>query len=47
MKSVEIKALWILFLLIIRSNVAPGEGATANKFRDRRATDDELGYPEM
>ncbi|EOY07296.1 PREDICTED: protein DEFECTIVE IN EXINE FORMATION 1 [Theobroma cacao] len=46
MKSFEIRVLWILFLLISHSSFSHGEDSK-NKFRQRGATDDELGYPEM
>ncbi|XVF08240.1 hypothetical protein REPUB_Repub06bG0209500 [Reevesia pubescens] len=46
MKSFEIRVLCILFLLISCFCFSHGE-ESINKFRERRATDDELGYPEM
>ncbi|XVE76505.1 hypothetical protein DITRI_Ditri12bG0179000 [Diplodiscus trichospermus] len=46
MNSFEIRVLWVLFLLISHSCFSHGEDSN-NKFRQRRATDDELGYPEI
>ncbi|OMO85144.1 hypothetical protein CCACVL1_10384 [Corchorus capsularis] len=41
------RVFWILFLLISHSSFSHGEENSKNKFRERRATDDELGYPEI
>ncbi|TYH54732.1 hypothetical protein ES332_D09G190400v1 [Gossypium tomentosum] len=46
MRLLEIRVFWILFLLISRSGFSLGEDSN-NKFRQRKATDDELGYPDM
>ncbi|XWS55564.1 hypothetical protein CRYUN_Cryun09bG0011000 [Craigia yunnanensis] len=46
MKSFEIRVLWILFLLITRSFFSHGD-YSKHKFRERRATDDDLGYPQI
>ncbi|XVF76766.1 hypothetical protein PTKIN_Ptkin13bG0293400 [Pterospermum kingtungense] len=46
MKSLETRVLWVLFLLISRSSFSHADDSK-NKFRERRATDDELGYPEV
>ncbi|XP_022747221.1 protein DEFECTIVE IN EXINE FORMATION 1-like isoform X4 [Durio zibethinus] len=46
MKSFVIRVFWILFLLISAPSFSHGDDSK-NKFRQRRATDDELGYPEM
>ncbi|OMO97498.1 hypothetical protein COLO4_14600 [Corchorus olitorius] len=47
LKTFEIRVFWILFLLISHSSFSHGEENSKNKFRERRATDDELGYPEI
>ncbi|MBA0726617.1 hypothetical protein Golax_002434 [Gossypium laxum] len=46
MISFYIRVVWFLFLLITRWSFTHGQDSK-NKFRERRATDDELGYPEM
>ncbi|KAE8696532.1 Protein DEFECTIVE IN EXINE FORMATION 1 [Hibiscus syriacus] len=43
----EIKVFWFLFLLIITPSTFSQPKNYRNKFRERKATDDDLGYPEM
>ncbi|XP_010543232.1 PREDICTED: protein DEFECTIVE IN EXINE FORMATION 1 [Tarenaya hassleriana] len=47
MKSRASRGLLICLLLVTFSNLSYGENSGKNKFRERRATDDELGYPEI
>lgn len=47
MKSSEISVFWICFLLLTPSNFVRGEDSKPNKFRERKPTDDELGYPQI
>ncbi|GKV10119.1 hypothetical protein SLEP1_g21529 [Rubroshorea leprosula] len=47
MKSMEVSVFWICLLLLTCSNFIRAEDSTTNKFRERRATDDELGFLEI
>ena len=47
MKFSGISALFICLILFAPSNLIHGDEAKKNKFRERVATDDALGYPEM
>lgn len=47
MKFSVISALLVCLILFARSKCIHGEEAKKNKFREREATDDALGYPEM
>lgn len=47
MKSSEISGFWICLLLLTTSSFAFGEESKPNKFRERKPTDDELGYPQI
>ncbi|KAK8685331.1 hypothetical protein V6N13_041334 [Hibiscus sabdariffa] len=46
MKHFEVRVFCIFFLLISRSGFSHADDSD-NKFRQRKATDDELGYPQM
>ncbi|GLT52688.1 hypothetical protein SLA2020_260120 [Shorea laevis] len=47
MKSMEVSVFWICLLLLACSNFIRAEDSTTNKFRERRATDDDLGFLEI
>ncbi|KAF8042349.1 hypothetical protein BT93_A0848 [Corymbia citriodora subsp. variegata] len=47
MKSSEIRTLFVFWLVLIGLSLANGEDAKKNKFREREATDDALGYPNL
>ncbi|GLT92662.1 hypothetical protein SLE2022_104890 [Rubroshorea leprosula] len=47
MKSSEITVFWICLLLLTCSNFTYADDSKPNKFRERRPTDDELGYPAI
>ncbi|KAE8697722.1 Protein DEFECTIVE IN EXINE FORMATION 1 [Hibiscus syriacus] len=46
MNHSDIRVFFILFLFISRSTFSLGDDSN-NKFRQRKATDDELGYPQL
>ncbi|KAM0061209.1 putative transcription factor WD40-like family [Helianthus debilis subsp. tardiflorus] len=43
----KIRVLFLLLLFSASLNIIDGEEAKSNKFREREATDDELGYPNF
>lgn len=47
MKSAEIRTLFVFWLVFTGLSLANGEDAKKNKFRERQASDDELGYPNL
>lgn len=47
MKFFEIRTLFVFWLVFAGLGVANGEDAKKNKFREREATDDALGYPNL
>ncbi|GLT37568.1 hypothetical protein SLA2020_118790 [Shorea laevis] len=47
MKSLEITVFWICLLLLTCFNFTHADDSKPNKFRERRPTDDELGYPAI
>ncbi|KAI6698390.1 hypothetical protein NL676_018509 [Syzygium grande] len=47
MKFFEIRTLFVFWLVFAGLGFANGEDAKKNKFREREATDDALGYPNL
>lgn len=47
MKFFEIRTLFVFCLVFTWLSFANGEDAKKNKFREREATDDALGYPNL
>ncbi|XP_030537134.1 protein DEFECTIVE IN EXINE FORMATION 1 [Rhodamnia argentea] len=47
MKFFEIRTLFVFWLVFTGLSPASGEDAKKNKFREREATDDALGYPNL
>ena len=43
----KIRVLYLLLVFSISLGLIHGEEEKANKFRDREATDDSLGYPNL
>lgn len=43
----KIRVLFLLLLFSISLSLIHGEEAKTNKFREREATDDNLGYPNL
>lgn len=47
MRFYRLQVLLLYYLLFIGLNCADGEDSKRNKFRQREASDDALGYPNM